>query len=171
MFIADKLLTMLILPTALMTECALIGLLLSGWPIGRVLLFVAIGAMTACLILPVDTWAVRPLEDRFPAITTPPGKVDGIVVLGGAIDDLTSRDRGTPTLTSAANRITTFVELARRYPQARLVFTGGSGDLEQGVSNEAEYAKNPARAAWSAAWSRGVREYVPYHMGERSQHL
>jgi hypothetical protein len=42
---------------------------------------------------------------------------------------------------AAANRITTFVELARRYPQARLVFTGGSGDLEQGVSNEAEYAK------------------------------
>ena len=122
MFIADKLLTMLILPTALMTECALIGLLLSGWPIGRVLLFVAIGAMTACLILPVDTWAVRPLEDRFPAITTPPGKVDGIVVLGGAIDDLTSRDRGTPTLTSAANRITTFVELARRYGTKVAVF-------------------------------------------------
>jgi hypothetical protein len=29
MFIADKILTMLILPTALMTECALLGLLLS----------------------------------------------------------------------------------------------------------------------------------------------
>jgi uncharacterized SAM-binding protein YcdF (DUF218 family) len=141
MFIVDKILTMLILPTALMTECALLGLLLSRWPIGHILLFVAIGAMTACLILPVDTWAVRPLEDRFPAITTPPVKVDGIVVLGGAIDDLTSRDRGTPTLNSAANRMTTFVGLARRYPQAKLVFTGGSGDLEQGVSNEAEYAR------------------------------
>jgi hypothetical protein len=43
---------------------------------------VAVGAMTACLVLPVDTWAVRPLEDRFPAITIPPVKVDGIVVLG-----------------------------------------------------------------------------------------
>ena len=74
MFIADKLLTMLILPTALMKECALLGLLLNGWPIGRVLLFVAIGAMMACLVLPVDTWAVRPLEDRFPAITIPAGE-------------------------------------------------------------------------------------------------
>jgi uncharacterized SAM-binding protein YcdF (DUF218 family) len=141
MFVVDKILTMLILPTALMTECALLGLLLSRWPIGRILLFVAVGAMTACLVLPVDTWTVRPLEDRFPAITTPPVKVDGIVVLGGAIEDLTSRDRGTPTLNSAANRMTTFVGLARRYPHAKLVFTGGSGDLEQGVSNEAEYAK------------------------------
>ena len=30
---------------------------------------------------------------------------------------------------------------ARRYPRAKLVFTGGSGDIEQGVSNEAGYAR------------------------------
>ena len=53
MFIIDKVLTMLLLPTALMVECALLGLLLSRWLIGRALLIVAIGALTACLILPV----------------------------------------------------------------------------------------------------------------------
>ena len=58
-----------------------------------------------------------------------------------AIDGLTSRDRGTSTLTAAANRMTTLVMLAKRYPQAKLVFTGGSGAIEQGVSNEAEYAR------------------------------
>jgi uncharacterized SAM-binding protein YcdF (DUF218 family) len=141
MFIVDKVLTMLLLPTALMVECALLGLVLSRWRIGRFLLVLGIGALTSCLILPVDSWAVRPLEDRFPAVTVPPDKVDGIVVLGGAIDDLTSRDRGTPTLTSAANRLTTFVILAHRYPQAKLVFTGGSGAIVQGVSNEAEFAR------------------------------
>ena len=141
MFIVDKVLTIVLLPTALMVECALLGLILSRWRIGRFLLVLGIGALTACLILPVDSWAVRPLEDRFPAVTVPPDKVDGIVVLGGAIDDLTSRDRGTPTLTSAANRLTTFVILAHRYPQAKLVFTGGSGAIEQGVSNEAEFAR------------------------------
>jgi uncharacterized SAM-binding protein YcdF (DUF218 family) len=141
MFIVDKLLTMLLLPTALMVECALVGLILSRWWIGRCLLVLGIGALTACLILPVDGWAVRPLEDRFPAVTVAPDKVDGIVVLGGAIDDLTSQDRGTPTLTQAANRLTTFVILAHRYPQAKLVFTGGSGAIVQGVSNEAEFAR------------------------------
>jgi uncharacterized SAM-binding protein YcdF (DUF218 family) len=141
MFIVDKVLTIVLLPTALMVECALLGLILSRWRIGRFLLVLGIGALTACLILPVDSWAVRPLEDRFPAVTVPPDKVDGIVVLGGAIDDLTSRDRGTPTLTSAANRLTTFVILAHRYPQAKLVFTGGSGAIAQGVSNEAEFAR------------------------------
>ncbi len=141
MFILDKLLTAACLPTALMVECALLGLLLAARPIGRVLLVLSVGALTACLVLPVGNWAVRPLEDRFPPVLAPPERVDGIVVLGGAIDDLTSRDRGTPTLTSAANRLTSFVILARRYPNARLVFTGGSGDIVQGVSNEAEYAR------------------------------
>jgi uncharacterized SAM-binding protein YcdF (DUF218 family) len=50
-------------------------------------LIVAVGAMTACLLLPINSWAIRPLEDRFPAVTALPEKVDGIVVLGGAIDE------------------------------------------------------------------------------------
>ncbi len=141
MFVVGKLLTVLLLPTTLMVECALLGLLLARWRAGRVLLAAAVAAQAACLALPVDAWAIRPLEDRFPQVTAYPDRVDGIVVLGGAIDDMTSRDRDTPTLTAAANRVTTFVALARRYPQARLVFTGGSGDIEQGVSNEAEFAR------------------------------
>ena len=141
MFVVGKLLTILLLPTALMVECALLGLLLSRRRSGRVLLAAALAAQSACLALPVDAWAIRPLEDRFPPVTAYPERVDGIVVLGGAIDDVTSRDRDTPTLNSAANRLTTFVALARRYPQARLVFTGGSGDIGQGGSNEAEFAR------------------------------
>ena len=141
MFVAGKLLTVLLLPTALMVECAVLGLLLARWRSGRVLLAAAVAAQAVCLALPVDAWAIRPLEDRFPQVTAYPDRVDGIVVLGGAIDDMTSRDRDTPTLTAAANRLTTFVALARRYPQARLVFSGGSGDIEQGVSNEAEFAR------------------------------
>ena len=165
MFIVGKLLTVLVLPTALMVECALLGLLLARWPAGRALLAAAIAAQAACLALPVEAWAIRPLEDRFPQVTDYPDRVDGIVVLGGAIDDLTSRDRDTPTLNSAANRMTTFVALARRYPDARLVFTGGSGDIEQGVSNEAEFARilfdqlglPPGRVAFESA-SRTTRE-------------
>lgn len=141
MFVVGKLLTMVLLPTALMVECLVLGLLLRRWRIGRVLLGIGAGALAACLLLPVDGWTIRPLEDRFPAVTAPPEQVDGIVLLGGAIDDLTSRDRGTPILNAAANRVTSFVILARRYPRARLVFTGGSGSIVQGVANEADYMR------------------------------
>jgi uncharacterized SAM-binding protein YcdF (DUF218 family) len=140
-FIVSKLIAMVVLPAALLVELAVLGLLLHRWRIGRVARVVGVAGLAACLVLPVGTWAIRPLEDRFPQVREPPAKVDGIVVLGGAIDDLTSEDRGTPVLNGAANRLTTFVALARRYPQARLVFTGGSGDIEQGITDEARFAR------------------------------
>jgi uncharacterized SAM-binding protein YcdF (DUF218 family) len=41
-------------------------------------------------------------------------------------------------LNNAAERITEFVALARRYPEARLVFTGGSGFVFPGALREAD---------------------------------
>ncbi len=140
-FVAVKLLSMALLPSALLVEFATFGLLLRRWRVGRLLLWTGVLDLAACLLLPVDSWAIRPLEDRFPLVATPPPHLDGIIVLGGAIDDLTSLDRDTPVLTAAANRLTTFVILAHRYPAARLVFTGGSGRVEQGVANEAHFAR------------------------------
>jgi uncharacterized SAM-binding protein YcdF (DUF218 family) len=93
------------------------------------------------LFFPVDQWLVRPLDDRFPPVTAPPAHVDGIIVLGGSIDDLTSEDRGVPVIGAAGDRITAFVALARRYPEAKLVFTGGSGNIVQGMTNEAKWAR------------------------------
>ncbi len=141
-FVIAKLVSLLVSPTALLVELAFLGLLLGRRRVvGRVLLVLGVGGLAACLLLPVDNWAIRPLEDRFPPVMTPPAHVDGIVVLGGSIDDLTSLDRGMPTLNEAANRLTTFVALARQYPQAKLVFTGGSGAIEQGLATEAQFAR------------------------------
>jgi uncharacterized SAM-binding protein YcdF (DUF218 family) len=167
-FVAAKLLSALLLPAALMVELAVVGLLFRRRRAGRVLLWLGVGSLTVCLLLPVDSWAIRPLEDRFPQIVEPPAQVDGIVVLGGAIDDLTSLDRNTPTLNAAANRMTSFAILAHRYPNARLVFTGGSGAIEQGVTTEAIFARDllaqlgvpPERVVFEAAsrttWENAV---------------
>ena len=140
-FFATKVLLAALLPSALLVECAAAGLLLRRWWLGRALLVLGVGGLFACLVLPVESWALRPLEDRFPPVTAMPAHLDGVVVLGGAIDELTSRDHDTPVLNEAANRITTFAILARAYPDAKLVFTGGSGGLVQGVTSEAQYAR------------------------------
>jgi uncharacterized SAM-binding protein YcdF (DUF218 family) len=141
-FVVSKVVSLLVSPTALLVELAFLGWLLGRRRrAGRLLLTLGVGGLTVCLLLPVDSWAIRPLEDRFPVVAVLPAYVDGIVVLGGSIDDLTSLDRGTPTLNDAANRLTTFVALARQYPRAKLVFTGGSGDIEQGLATEAQFAR------------------------------
>ncbi len=140
-FTAVKLVSMVLGPSAFLVLLAAAGLLLHRWRAGRVLLCSGVAGLVACWFLPVEVWAARPLEDRFPRVVTLPDRVDGVVVLGGAIEDLTSQDRGTPSLTGAADRLTTLMILAHSYPQAKLVFTGGSGHIEQGITNEAKFVR------------------------------
>jgi uncharacterized SAM-binding protein YcdF (DUF218 family) len=103
---------------------------------GAVLLAALCMLITATL--PVAAWLAAPLEDRFPAVATPPERVDGIILLGGAVDARLSKERGQVALNEAAERITETVALARRYPQARVLITGGDGSLVPNGLTEAE---------------------------------
>ncbi|MFC0283618.1 YdcF family protein [Camelimonas abortus] len=75
---------------------------------------------------PAANLLLRPLENRFPAVATESlERVDGIVVLGGSAQLV----RGQARLGEAGARITATLALARRFPQARIVFSGGDGRL------------------------------------------
>jgi uncharacterized SAM-binding protein YcdF (DUF218 family) len=76
-------------------------------------------------VLPLADWVRAPLENRFPRPALP-AHADGVIVLGGAVDPNTTARRGIPSLNDQAERMTEFVRLARRYPRARLVFSGGN---------------------------------------------
>lgn len=87
-------------------------------------------------VLPVGSWLLAPLEDRFARPDPPPQSVAGIIVLGGAIDAELSAVRGLPVVNAAAERLIELAALARRYPEARLVFAGGSGSLQNQTDRE-----------------------------------
>jgi uncharacterized SAM-binding protein YcdF (DUF218 family) len=125
-------------------------LLLSGWLLGRSRRFRRFGrrlsgSVLALLLLvavfPIETTMLAALEDRFPPPRMLPERVDGIIVLGGGLNPVISAARGQVSLNSAAARLTELVPLARRYPEARLIFTGGSGSLLSQEIKEAVYAK------------------------------
>jgi uncharacterized SAM-binding protein YcdF (DUF218 family) len=81
------------------------------------------------------------LEERFPRPAHLPGPVAGIVVLGGAVEQELTAAHGIPALNGAAERMTEAVALARRHPDARLVFTGGSAAVIPGGPSEADTAR------------------------------
>jgi hypothetical protein len=56
-----------------------------------------------------------------------PTKLDGIVVLGGSEYPEITAAYGVAHMSDDSERLSTFVGLARQHPQAKLVFTGGSG--------------------------------------------
>lgn len=142
-FILSKVLWGLMQPgNALVLLLALGALLLfsrrdSHRRIGRRVTALAALGFVIVMVLPVGTWAIRPLEERFPK-PAPPDKVDGIIVLGGALNPPISADRGEPSVNDAAERVLATVELGRRYPEARMIFTGGSGSLWGGKYREGE---------------------------------
>jgi uncharacterized SAM-binding protein YcdF (DUF218 family) len=80
---------------------------------------------------------LQALEDRFPRPLALE-RVDGVAMLGGAFSAKLAEARGEVALNHAAERIFAFMELARRYPEARLAFAGGSGQLAPGRLTETE---------------------------------
>lgn len=89
-------------------------------------------------LLPIPDIVVGTLEQRFPRPDPLPERIDGIILLGGAQIPRMTKEYGTPALNGSANTVTTFLWLARRYPNAKLVFTGGSGDPMEQSLTEAE---------------------------------
>lgn len=108
---------------------------------GRIATTLAAGALALIAFTPVGTLIVRPLEDRFPQAALDEAPT-GIIVLGGAMDEAISRLRGQVTLNDAAERLTVPVALARQYPAARLVFSGGSGRLRPDQMSESDVARD-----------------------------
>jgi uncharacterized SAM-binding protein YcdF (DUF218 family) len=143
LFVLSKLFWFVARPGTFALLLALAGLaaVWRGRRWGRWPLLAGLGFYLSLMALPLHIWVQMPLEDRFPRPAEAPTRVDGIVVLGGAVEQGLTEARGIPALNGAAERMTEPVVLMRRYPEARLVFTGGQGSLVHGEATEADVAR------------------------------
>jgi uncharacterized SAM-binding protein YcdF (DUF218 family) len=129
-FTASKILWVIFVPSHIILWCAVLAAALllagrrragTGFAVVSALLLLGIGLM------PSHNWLGRPLEYRF-EVHNPPTHADGILVLGGGSSDL--------------YRLPVTAMLARRYPEARIVFSSGSAALvDNQPSVDAENAK------------------------------
>ena len=97
--------------------------------------------ITGVTLLSVVVLSVFPLADPLLArveqtysANSAPESVDGIIVLGGGGDLNVSRRWGRPELSEGGDRYVATLALARKYPEAVIVFTGGSGALRDALS-------------------------------------
>jgi uncharacterized SAM-binding protein YcdF (DUF218 family) len=167
LFVLSKLFWLAFRPGTFALLLALVGLtaVWRGRRWGRWPILAGLGFYVLLLLLPLHVLVQMPLEDRFSRPDPPPAQVDGIVVLGGAVEQDVTEARGIPSLNGAAERMTEPVALMRRHPEARLVFTGGQGTLLHGDLTEADVAREfwtrmgvpPERLAFETA-SRNTHE-------------
>ena len=142
-FVLSKTLGFFALPSNVLMAIGLVGLILlcarfrrlASWLVVTSLVLIAIAGYS-----PLGNILILPLEQRFPPWNSAQGPPDGIVVLGGAIEPGISLARGAVALDDSAERITATVELSRRYPDARIIFSGGTASLRFDAPTEAPIA-------------------------------
>jgi uncharacterized SAM-binding protein YcdF (DUF218 family) len=135
MFVLGKLAWYLAAPgnlLVLLLVAGFVALLLRWYRVAAALTGAASVGALVVLLTPAAQLALAPLEDRFPQPSLP-AHIDGMVVLGGAVDVNVSRARGQPAVNDAAERIVAAAALSRRYPDAKIVLSGGSGWREHGA--------------------------------------
>jgi uncharacterized SAM-binding protein YcdF (DUF218 family) len=103
--------------------------------------FVTIGAILLLIagLSPLGNALILPLEDRFPRAHLAAGLAPtGLIMLGGADDRLVGKARGVPALNEAAERVYETVLLAKRFPEAKVAFSGGNTGIFYASDSEAE---------------------------------
>lgn len=144
MFVLSKIFLFFLSPGMWLAALLIVGtgMLWTRWQrAGRWILSLTVVFIAVMSIFPIGWLLVTPLEDRFPIVRKLDGKIDGIVVLGGAVQQLVTKYRGQPTLTGGAERMTEFIVLARKHPEAKLAFSGGTGLLTNNEVKEADTAR------------------------------
>ena len=144
-FYLAKVLWFMLQPSTLIALLIAYGAILiwTGWARwGR--RFVTIGAILLLIagLSPLGNALILPLEDRFPRadLDQPPAPA-GFIILGGAEDRLVGTARRAPTLNEAGERMVEAAILARRFPEAKIAFSGGDAGILYKSDSEAAGAQ------------------------------
>ncbi len=89
-------------------------------------------------VLPVGPNLLYFLEKQAIQPVQMPEHIDGILVMGGAVESRASEISGQPEFNDGVERVLSAMELAHRFPSAQIVFSGGSGLLVRNERRESQ---------------------------------
>lgn len=162
-FTASKVFWMIANPGNLLLILFMIGMLaliMRAWRFGRRLIGLAVVLSLMIAIVPIGNHLLYKLENRFPVQVKLPEQIDGVIVLGGFSNQFVTKARGQVALNGAVERLIALVSLSKRYPRAKLVLTGGSGDLFRQNVKEVE-TLGPVLNVFGLQKERIVLEKIP----------
>ncbi|WP_245416813.1 YdcF family protein [Undibacter mobilis] len=142
----SKTVTVLLQPSNLILLIGVVGLalMLMRWRRAGIRLVVAsVILLFIAGLLPLGAYMTHVLERRFPLWEQSGGPArgapTGIVVLGGAVSPLLSQQTGLTAVNGDAGRVLALAHLARAFPGARIIYSGGDGSLLGNKPREADY--------------------------------
>lgn len=109
----------------------------------RIAYGIVVAGVVAIAVLPLGSWLLRPLDDRFPQPTQEQvAAAPGIIILGGAVSLPMSVARPGIALGARAERYTEAARVAHEFPGKTVAFTGGSGSMFDQEAREGAYARD-----------------------------
>jgi uncharacterized SAM-binding protein YcdF (DUF218 family) len=131
-FVLSKLFAFFTQPSNVIVSIGLAGLVLTRTRFARAGWRLAVASLVLVGIigfLPVGKALSIPLENRFPRWDPAGAAPTGIIVLGGAISAYKLATRGEVGINEAAERVVAVPALAKQYPAARIIYSGGDAGL------------------------------------------
>lgn len=145
-FTVGKILWLVLQPSLLIMLAILGGAGLALWTrfvrTGKALFALGLAGLLVCGISPLSLELAAVLEGQLQRPDLDKGgPVAGIIILGGAENPAVPPDKELAALNESAERLTEGAALALRLRTARVVFTGGNGNLIRNTPPEADVAR------------------------------
>lgn len=102
--------------------------------------FVSLFFLILAFLFPIGDWVLLPLE-QCNEQQSPPLHVDGVLVLGGAVNIAVTDVRTSVAFNGSADRVMALLKLLKVYPGAQFVYAGGTSSIMRPDFHEAEYIK------------------------------
>jgi uncharacterized SAM-binding protein YcdF (DUF218 family) len=139
-YFVSKILWFFLTPSTALVTLAIVGLVLMRTrvaPIGWWMTASAAALMLVAGLSPLAYWIIMPLEERFPSFVDDGQPIAGIIVLGGTFDTGPTLAHSQMALNETGERIVALGDLSRRYPDARIVYSGGGNEFSRDYTPEA----------------------------------
>lgn len=104
---------------------------------GKRVALTAVAGLSVAGLSPLGNALILPLEDRFPSYIDDGTPIAGVVVLGGSFETEVTNVRGQMALNETGERLIALGDLARRYPGAKIVYSGGGNEFTPDATPEA----------------------------------
>lgn len=123
---------------AVLFVLALLAFAMKWGKAGRACLFASFTLLLLFGILPIGHNGLYYLESRVTRPVEMPANLNGVLVLGGAVETLKSARSGETEFNEGVERVLSAMALSRHYPQATILFSGGANKLFGNKGSEAE---------------------------------
>ena len=93
-------------------------------------------------VIPIGPYLKYLLEKNYHSQNYLPETIDGILILSGATNPYLTKEHNQISLNGSVERLTESISLIKKYPTAKIIFSGGTGSLKYIDLDHASVAKN-----------------------------